>query len=528
MLSALLIISGLTFFSCTKSNPDGDKKVYHAGNGAEPASIDPHIATGVPEHHIMVALFEGLSSPEPKTLAPSPGAAERWDISDDLKTYTFYLRKDGKWSDGTPVTAQDFVFSWMRSLAPGLSEYAYMLYPVKNAEEFNLGKLKDFSKVGIQAKDDHTLVVTLKAATPYFLTLLHHYSTWPVPKATIEKYGDWNDRNNTWTQPGKIVSNGPFKLKAHELNKKLVVERNPNYWNASIVKLDEIHFYPTTDLSSEEREFRTGKLHFTYEIPAHKVQKLVEENPEETRITPYLGTYFYRFNVTKKPMNDVRVRKALALTVDRESLVKNVTRANQVPAYSFVPPDTAGYTSENRLDGNIDDAKKLLAEAGYPEGKGFPKVDILFNTHDLHKDVAVAIQQMWKKNLGIDVGLNNQEWKVYLDTEKKLNYNVSRAGWIGDYNDPNTFLDMFTSYSGNNRTGWKNKEYDALIGKASITGDQKERYSILQQAEKMLIDNMIVLPLYTYTVKHMVSKKLTGYHDNILDTHMYQYMDLKE
>jgi oligopeptide transport system substrate-binding protein len=524
-----LIFAMGSFQACSKKKGTDGKKVLLYGNGSEPATLDPHLSTGTIEHHIQVSLFEGLTIPEPKTLEPIPGVAERWEVSKDLKNYKFFLRNNAKWSDGTPVTAKDFVYAYKRILTPALaSEYAYMLHVIENGEAYNTGKLKDFSKVGVKAVDDLTLEIKLVGPTPYFLSLLTHHSMLPVNQKSIETAGAFDDRNNPWTKPGKIVTNGPFQLKTWELNKILTVERNPHYWNASIVKLDEIHYFPTVNLLTEERMFRAGELHRTNDLPPHKIQNLLKENPEETHVYPILATYFYRINVKKKPFNDKRVRKALALAVNREELVAKVSKGNQVPAYSFVPPNAGGYNSRHKLTGDLALAKKLLAEAGFPDGKGFPKAEILYNTHEGHKAMAVAIQEMWKKNLNIHVELNNQEWKVYLDTEKKLDYYVSRAGWVADYNDANNFLDLWVTNGGNNRTGWGNPQYDALIRKAAVTADANARLEIFQEAEKILMDELPIIPLYIYTNKHMLSKKVSGYYDNAQDIHLMQYVDLKE
>lgn len=530
LLFLSISIISLTFFSaCSKKEDTSGLKILRFGNGTEPSGLDPHVVTGVPEHHILLALFEGLSSPNPKTLAPEPGMAESWTVSDDLKTYTFNMRKDAKWSNGDPVTAHDFEYSWKRILTPTLaSEYAYMLHIVKNAEKYNKGELKDWTKVGAKATDASTFVVNLEAPTPYFLSLLHHYSTWPVHKATIEKHGAWDNRNNPWTRPGNIVSNGPFTLKRWEINKILVVAKNPNHWQAKNVHLDEVHFSPIDNEQTEERNFRAGKLHVTSSVPIHKIGVYKEKNPDLIHIDPYLGTYYYRVNVTKKPLSDKRIRKALALALDRNTIVEKVSKGGQLPAFAYTPPNTAGYTSKTQLQESITEAKKLLAEAGYPDGKGLPAIEILYNTNEGHKKIAVAIQEMWKTRLGVDITLNNQEWKVYLNSQKSLNYQVSRAGWIGDYNDPNSFLDMFLTDGGNNQTGWSNKEYDMWVKKASTESNLAKRLEYFQNAEKILMTEGPVIPIYTYTRIYLKSPKLTGWYPNILSTHPYVGMDIKE
>jgi len=429
-------------------------QVLHLANGTEPESIDPHIVTGVPEHNVITALTEGLVTEDPTDLHPVPGMAESWSISEDGTVYTFELRQEAKWTNGDPVTAQDFVSSFQRILTPELaSEYAYMLFLMENAEAYNQGTLKDFEQVGAKALAAKKLQITLSNPAPYFLSLLNHYTWYPVHLETIKKHGGLYDRSNPWTKPGNFVGNGPFKLKEWRLNDVLAVEKNPDYWDAQTVRLQAIHFYPIESAETQDRAFRAGRLHNTYEMIPAKIEQYEAESPEILRKDPYLGSYFYRYNTTQAPFDDVRVRRALAMAIDRESIVKNVSRGGQIPANYFTPPSTAGYTTRARIPSDVEAAKALLAEAGYPNGEGFPKASIIFNTSENHRSIAAAIQEMWRKNLNIEVELNNQEWKVYLDAQRSLQYNISRAGWIGDYVDPNSFLDMWTSWSQQNQTG---------------------------------------------------------------------------
>lgn len=504
-------------------------KVLLLGNGSEPQGLDPHLVTGVPEHYLLASIFEGLVGEDPKTLEPVPGAAKSWTISEDLKTYTFKLQDNGRWSNGDPVTAQDFVYSWQRALSPKLgSEYAYMLYYVSGGEDYHKGKTTDFSKVGVKAVDDKTLVVTLANPTSFFLRLLQHYSSWPVHKPTIEKFGKIDSRETRWTQPGNLVGNGPFVLKEWAMNKVIRVEKNPHYWDAKTVQLNGIHFFPIDSRQVEERNFRTGQLHATYpgHVPLNKIAVYQAKNPELIRISPYLGTYFYRFNMTRKPLDNPLVRKALSMSIDRNAIVKQVAKGGQSPAYCFTPPDTAGYFCQAKIEYSIEKAKQLLSEAGYPGGKGFPTLEILYNTDEAHRAIAEAIQQMWKKNLNIEVQLVNQEWKVYINNQQHLQYFISRAGWIGDYPDPNSFLDMFVTGGGNNNTGWSNKTYDDLIRLAGQTVDPKARYEVFQKAEKILMDESPVMPIYTYTNPSLISPHLKGWYSNILEHHPYKHVYL--
>ncbi len=505
------------------------EQILFKGNGAEPAELDPQIVTGVTEHHTIMAFLEGLVTEDPVDLHPVPGVAERWDVSEDGRVYTFHLRKDAKWSNGDPVTAQDFWESYRRILTPTLaSEYAYMHFVVTNAEAFNQGRITDFDQVGYKVLGDHTFQIRLASPTPYFLSLLNHTSWFPVHLPTVRKHGLPYVRGNKWTRPGHHVGNGPFVLDEWRVNTVIVAKKSPTYWGRDTVRLNEIRFYPIDSADTEERAFRSGQLHVTETLPLSKIEVYRNRQPEVLRVDPYLGVYFYRLNVTKPPLNDKRVRQALSAAMDRTALVEKVARGGQRPAYHFTPPGTAGYYSRAKVSGDLAAARKLLAEAGYPEGKGFPKVELLFNTSEAHRAIAEAIQQMWKVNLGVEVQLVNQEWKVYLDSQHALNYQICRAAWIADYVDPNSFLDMFLTGGGNNDTGWSNAEYDGLIAAASREAHPAKRMEIFQRAEALLLDEMPVIPIYFYTRVNLRRPEAKGWHPNILDSHPYKYVYLED
>ena len=520
--------------SCSESiNPVDsglENQIYHHGNGSEPQGLDPHIVTGVPEHHILISLCEGLTIPNPNPNDMNgymAGTAESWSISDDGKEYVFNINKNAKWSNGESVTADDFVWSWKRILTASLgSQYPDMLYYLEGAYEYHNGLIDDFDQVGVKSIDKHTLQVNLKNPTPFFLGLLSHYSTWPVHKETVLKFGDIDDRNGEWTRPGNFVCNGPFQLKTWELNNKIVVEKNPHYYDASIVQLNEIHYYPVSNVMTEDRMFRAGQLHLTSTLPSQKCPIYIEENPN-LRIDPYMGTYFYRINTENEVLKDVKVRKALAYSIDRQLLVDKVTKCGQIPAYSFTPPGTNGYQPTTVIPFDPILAKSLLDEAGFSEENPFPKLEILFNTNEDHRKLALAIQQMWQINLGIEVELVNQDWKVYLNREMIGDFQISRAGWIGDYEDPNTFLDLMRPNRGNNKTGWENMEYDALVQKANTINNQAERYELLYKAEEILIENMPVIPLYTYVRAYQLSPDVKGFSPHILDHHHPKFIYLE-
>lgn len=529
---SFLLLAASMFCGCgrreTRVEHGNHERVLHLNNGSEPQNLDPHVVIGVPEHHVIMALLEGLVSEDPRGIQPRPGMAERWDLSPDLTVYTFHLRRNARWSNGDPLTAQDFVRSYRRALAPTLaSEYAYMLYVMKGAEDFNTGKITDFDQVGVKAVDELTLQITLNAPTPYFLSLLLHYSWFPLHIPTIERHGPLYERGNRWTKPGSFVGNGPFTLEEWKVNHVIVARKNSNYWDAANVKLDKIVFYCIESSDTDERAFRSGQLHKTYVLPETKIDTYRAKYPDRLQIDPFMGIYFYVINTLKPPMNDKRVRRALAMSIDREAIVKNVTRGGQLPAYHFTPPGleaVVGYRARARFPFDIKAANKLLAEAGYPNGKGLPPIEILFNTLETHRSVAEAIQDMWKSNLGIDVRLLNQEWKVYLDSKKTGNYHVARYGWIGDYPDPNSFLDLWVTGGGNNDARWSNADYDRLIREAGRTADLQKRLELFQQAEAILMDELPIIPVYFYTRVYALHPSVQGWYPTILDNHPYQHL----
>jgi oligopeptide transport system substrate-binding protein len=506
----------------------GDRtQEFFFSNADEPSNLDPQTSIGNVEANIQLALFEGLVTGDPKQNMPRPGVAESWDISTNGRVYIFHLRHDARWSNGDPVTAGDFVESYRRMLMPSLgAQYSYMLYPVTNAEAYNLGKITNFDQVGFKALDDFTLRLTLHSPTPYLLSMMIHQSWYPVPIKTIEKCGGLDDEANPWTRPENFVGNGPFDLKEWRMNSHILVVKSPTYWDAAHVRLRKIYFDPTASFDTEERMFRSGQLHDTYQASPSKIAYYKKYKPNLITISPLLATYYYKINVLRPPLNDKRVREALAMSIDRRAITETITRGGELPAGCLTPPATAGYTSKAQVREDIPAARKLLARAGYPDGKGFPTIEILFNTLQSHKAIAEALQEMWKQNLNIDVRLHNEEWKVYLDTMHHTNYDLGRAGWIGDYQDPSTFLDCFTGNSGNNETGWDNPEFDKLCKAASDTGDQSKRFADFQKAESILIDDMPIIPIFFYTMPRLIRPSVKGFYPNLIDQHNYKYVYL--
>ena len=526
LFCTLLVLCGC---GAGKTNVErgNEARELYIGIGTEPAGLDPHLITGLTELYVTLAFLEGLATFDSETMAIKPGVAESWAMSKDGLTYTFHFDPEARWSNGDPVTAQDFLFSFERILSPALgAPYAYMLYDMKNAEAFHKGELSDFSQVGASAPDAATLVIELEQPTPYFLSLLTHYTWWPVHPPTILKHGSMTDRISEWTKPENFVGNGPFTLEKWRINGSIYANKNPLYRDPDSVWLNGIHFLPI-QADAEERAFRAGHLHLTSTVLPHRIDWYRQNMPDRMRFDTALGVYYYMLNTSREPLDDPRVRRALAYSIDREAITEHVLKAGQQPAYHFTPPNTGGsYNAEARLVYDPDLARELLAEAGYPGGEGFPTFEILYNTSEAHRSIAVAIQQMWKEELGIDVTLYNQEWKVYLSTRQAGNFDILRAAWFGDYDDPNTFLSLGESDNGNNHTNWLSEEFDGLIEAAAIEQDQTKRFELFQQAESILLEEMPVVPIYFYVTSLLIDPSVEGWHPNILDYHPYQSVRL--
>jgi oligopeptide transport system substrate-binding protein len=502
-----------------------EKQILHVASPDEIADLDPHTTTGSVEHNIQTSVFEGLVTQDPQTLEPKPGVADSWTVSEDGKVYKFHIRDNARWSNGDKFVANDFVESWHRALLPNLAnQWASYLFVIKNAEAFYTGQIKDFTEVGVKALSDQELEITLANNTPYFLQLLNHNSMYPVHIKTIQKYGALDERSTLWTRAGNFVSNGPFMLTEWTPQKVVTVVRNPHYWDAANVRLNQINFYPIQSDVNAERNYRAGQVHLFDKLPKEKIAYYRDKKDPAHRTFPMYGTYFYRFNTTVKPLDDVRVRRALAFALDRETIVKNVTKGGEVAAYTLTPPNPYGYTAEARVPYDPELAKKLLAEAGYPNGVGFPKLKLLYNTLESHQKIAVAIQALWKQTLGIDIELENQEWKTFLENQRTMNYQICRASWIGDYIDPDTFLQLFITDGGNNETGWSNARYDQLIRDAAAATDQQARFQIFQEAEKILDDEVPIIPIYTYVGNRLVSPSVKGWKNHLQD--FWTYKDL--
>ncbi len=496
------------------------ENVFHRGNGAEPETLDIHQMTGVTEANIAMDVYEGLTA-----FAANgdiiPGAAESWTVSDDGTIYDFKLRADGKWSNGDAVTAADFVYGIERCLDPATaSEYAYLLYPILNAAEYNGGTVTDFAAVGVAAIDDLTVRITLKAPTPYFTQMLVFSPAYPLHKASYEQHGD------QFTKPGNLIGNGAFTLAEWVPQDRIKLVKNPNFHDAANVQLDAVYMYPTEDLAAELNRYRAGELDATYDAPSEQIAWIEENLAAEFRNTAYLGVYYYAFNLTQPPFKDnLKLRQALTYAIDREILTDKITQGGEMPAYNWIPPGVSNYAAQTTdwagagQDQRNAMAKALYAEAGYTAENPL-QLEILYNTSENHKKIAIAVAGMWQQVLGVQATLRNEEWKVYLETRDQKQFQVVRAGWIGDYNDANTFLDIFLSDVGEiNLPGYASPDFDKLVKGAALEADPTKRRAMLEEAERIFNADLATIPIYHYSTQHLVKPYVVGWEDVILDYH---------
>ncbi|WP_210442750.1 ABC transporter substrate-binding protein [Vibrio crassostreae] len=514
LLGAGLAVAASSTLSIAAEVPAGTElaKVQELvrGNGTEVATIDPHKSQGVPESHVIRDLLEGLVNQdgEGNTI---PGVAESWETTDN-KTFTFHLRKDAKWSNGDPVTAQDFVYSWKRAVDPATaSPYAwYMEYTkMANAKDIVAGK-KDKSELGVKAVDANTLVVELETAVPYFVMMMGHTTMKPVHQATVEKYGD------QWTKPDHFVGNGAFSVDKWVVNERLVLKRNDQYWNNDKTVLNKVTFLPIENQVAEMNRFLSGEIDFTNELPTEHFKRLQKEYAEDVSVAGNLCTYYYIFNTKKAPFDDVRVRQAISYAIDRDIVTGAILAQGQKPAYFLTPEITAGFDPELPAYGKMSqkernaEAERLLEEAGY--GKDNPlKFNLLYNTSENHKKIAVALGSMWKKTLGLSVTLENQEWKTYLSSKDSGDFEVARAGWCGDYNEASSFLTLMKS---NNTTGgvhYDSAAYDQIIDKALNSTSEEERKALYLEAEALMANDMPIAPIYQYVKSRLLNPHVGGF-----------------
>lgn len=487
-------------------------------------TIDPHLATTVDAGNVCMQLWEGLVIIDPNNDAKvRPGVAKRWEFSADKKTITFYLREDAKWSDGTPLDAYDFVYSWRRAAdpqtaSPQVSRYDY----IKNGKKYYTGIVKDPNQLGFKALGPYTFQVELEAPLPVILQLFAKSTFAPVKKDVIAKYGD------KWTLPENIVSNGPFMLTDRRLYDRLVYKKNPHYWNAKTVNLDEVIAYVVDDPETGFKRYRTSDFDFIRGLPVEKVPVLIATKDPEHRMRPLFGSYYYALNVKEPALSDKRVRQALAFAIDREAIVKEVVRGGQIPATGHLPPNIEGYAYKKYVYFDPKKAQKLLAEAGYPEGKGFPNVTLSYNTQEGHRKIAEAIQQMWKKNLGIDVAIQNYEWKVHVANMHNHNFQIGRMGGIGEYVYPTTFFEGNVSTAPGNYSQFSTPENDALWEEAMREADPKKKLALYRKMEDIWMDAMPEIPIYFYMTHWMQKPYVKGLVVNSGDAFLLQDVKIEK
>ena len=595
------------------------------GNTAEPKGLDPHIVSGVLESNVIRSLFEGLVEAHPsKDGVALPGVATKWYPVNPKQPdeWVFELRKDARWSDGTPLTAEDFLFSFRRLLTPALaSDYSFMLYYVKDAEPYHksqrsyllsrndanftkewwaslkevdfgpdekakegsfnfigLDKLKisqlekllnkptlfkwpesvsseirhslimknlnyeknDRGKLaenqlkdlwelidfGATAPDKHTLKVKLNSPIPFLPEITKHYTWYPVPRHAVLEHGKIGDRFTDWTKPDNLVCNGAFVLKSWRFNDHIEVARNPLYWDKENVGLNGIRYLPIGNLYTEARMYYDQQMHVTYTIASELIEYSRHNYPEHVRSELYLGTYFIRTNVSNKPFTDPRVRLAFSLSLNQKSLIENVLKGGQQPAAGLVPP-FGDYPASDAVSFNPELARELLAEAGYPGGKGLPDIEFLTTDKESSKMTAEALQAMWKEHLGASIKIKQMEWTSYITAMFDKDYDLAAGGWIGDYMDPLTFLDMWMKDAGNNRTGWHNEEFEKILGEAAQTGDPDKRYDLLAKAEALFLKERPILPVYWYTRNYLLHPDVKGWNPLLLDNHPYKFLRLE-
>lgn len=602
MFCVMLLISGCdTRTSVERARGDG---ILIVGNNTEPQSFDPHIATSVSDFKIINAVMEGLLRGDSgDDSAFHPAVAESWTHSPEADVWRFSLRKDAVWSDGTSLTALDFVYAYHRLLHPEFGgRYADMLYPLKNAEKYNRNRrslvlcgpgsrfaaecglgagllekvdwerldgmnaaeldalrqdvslmawpdgmpeetarrmaarlledarsghpdLWEEARVGVRAVDDHTLELEMRSPMPQLPLMLLHCTWFPVPRHAVEARGGMLSRAGAWTRPGAAVGNGPFVMAEHRFNDYVEVRRNPRYRNAASVRLNGVRFLPTVNGFTETRMFFNGKIHVTNNVPPEMTAYARERGGADFCQDDYYVTIFYRLNTRHGPLRDARVRRALSLAVDREALVRDVVCGGGQPCFGFTP-DGAGYRTPHGVGFDPEKARALLAQAGFPGGAGFPRLELMTTSREVQKTMAEAIQGMWKKHLGIHVDIRSCEWTAYKFAQNSMQYDFSSSSWSGDYLDPSSFLDLWSASSGNNNTGWFHPEYERLLAESRATGDQEKRMALLARAEELMLSESPVIPLYWAKRSYLKRPEVRGWRPLLLDNHLFEDISL--
>ncbi len=536
MLGVLLLVS-LLLSGCGERRSSAERfaeeQILVVGNNSEPQSLDPHKATSVADGKILSALLEGLVRPDAQDeTVIHPGMAERWEHNEDASEWIFYLRK-AQWSDGHPVTAQDFEYAYHRLLHPSFAgKYAEMLYPLRHAEAFNKGEC-DWEEVGVHTEGERVLRLTLNGPTPHLLSLLLHFTWYPLPAHQVEAHGGMLDRRSEWTEQEHWVGNGAYVYEAHRFNDFLSVRANARYWRAAEVRNRGVRFLPVVNGYTETRMYRDGKLHISNNVPPEMLEYVRRRHRGEFCQDPYYCTIFYRLNTKRPPLDDVRVRRALALAVDREALVSKVVRGAGRPAYSFTPPGGGydfGLPACARMSQGEREAlaRRLLAEAGYPQGQGFPALELMTSSRDVQRVMAETIQSMWEKALGVHVDIRSCEWTAYKAAQQNGEYDISSSSWSGDYLDPSTFVELWRSGGGNNCTGWGSPVCDAALEEARQSRESRARFSCLRTAESAMLEGQPVIPLYWSERTYLKSSTLAGWYPLSLDNHPLDAVEVRQ
>lgn len=525
----VIVFCALLACACNSNSAPVDRALENGmlivANGAEPTTLDPHLTVGQPEANIMSALSEGLVVQDPDDYgAVRPGVAKSWRHSDDFRQWTFELRKDARWSDGRPLTADDFVYSFRRMLSPRLgSEAADLLHVISNAAAYNEGKIDDFAEVGIAAPDPHRLELTLEYPAPYLLSMLAGSAFFPVNRSAVEAGGVYDDAENRWASVGTYVGNGPFLLSEWRVNQFVLLERNPQYWDAANVALNAVRFVPLVNQDEELQAFLDGKVHATTSIPSENLALARKLRPEAIVNEELLGVDMYQFNTRQHPFDDVRVRRALAMALDRQELVREAGGDRKAVA-GFVPPGIPGYPTVPVPAPDIERARRLLAEAGYPAGIGFPATTILVNDFKPHREMANRVSAMWRRTLGITVDVQAMSWKNYLDATATRQFQIARIGWVSGYLDPGAFLDILKSIGFRRETGWSDPDYDATIEMARGMTDRAKRMATMRRAEDLMLAQQPVMPISNYSTTYLLDPRVKGWGRSIDGNRVYKFM----
>ena len=531
--TAALLVALSALSGACGDPPETPLDTFVIALGADPQTFDPGEMSGSIEGKVAYQIYEGLVSPPPGDGDPVPGVAERWERSEDGRVWTFYLRDDAKWSNGDPVLASEFAYAWRRMLRGDVpADYISFVRYLRNARGYEWVKSTltadifepvwdmALDMLGVRVIDERTLEVTLEQPTPYFLDIAMFYVMFPVHRASVEELG----RQEAF-RPENVVSNGPFRVQSYARRNRLELVQNEHYWDRENLGLAGVNLLIIEDNAARVTAFLDNRVDWMNEPPNDQLAFLA--GLDSFHGGPQLGTYYYRFNVTDEIVQDRRIRRALALALNRAELCRCTLDDLYTVPRGFVPP-LPGYESEDGLVRyDPQEARRLLAEAGYPNGEGLPTLSILYNTNENHRIIAQFVQDQWQLELGIEVELINQEWKVYLETQDNLDYQVSRAGWIGDYMDPDTFLTLWRSTDQNNDTGWENAEYDALMHRQlRETGEQ--RMETLRQAESLLLSEQVIMPIYYYSQFHLVDTRVRGWEMNLRDVHLARWISKEE